>query len=92
MPRDACVGAILGAERAGVPALRAATTGARSSTSRPANAPVEALRRGLWHVVLSTRDEIPDLDPDFKRAGWQVRPLGDYWKLASWPNAGDARC
>ena len=90
MPQDACVGAMLDL-RAVVPALRPLRP-AQVVYLPAGDAPVEALRRGLWHVVLSTSDEIPELAPEFEDAGWEVRPLGDYWKLASWPNVGDARC
>ena len=51
----------------------------------------QALLKALFYVVISTGPDRTAAD-DFRKAGWNVRPLGSYWLLASEPNATTGDC
>jgi hypothetical protein len=52
---------------------------------------VDAVRNGLFYVVL-TSGEHATAESQLRAAGWQIRPLGDVWELASAPHAGAGTC
>ena len=85
----ACLGAVLGPDEPSYllwgPRLE------RRVHFLPSTAAVaEALRGGLFRVVVSTGENAP-VAGTFAEAGWRVRRLADYWLLAEAPGAeGDA--
>ena len=88
VPPDACLGAVLGRDEPSYllwgPRLE------RRVLFLPSTAAVtEALRLGLFRVVVSTGDNAP-VAGDFEAEGWTVRPLADYWLLAEAPGAAAA--
>ena len=70
-------------------------SGARLShpvTYLPAGQAVtQALAHRLSYVVISTGINRPAAGL-FRGAGWNVRPLGSYWLLATVPLAGTGNC
>jgi hypothetical protein len=51
----------------------------------------EALRQGLFYVVITTGSDRWAAD-GFRHAGWSIRPLGTNWLLASERHAGSGAC
>jgi hypothetical protein len=58
----------------------------------PPGDPLDAAREHvLGYVVFSNNVASPSAE-QFGSAGWQIRPLGPFWSLASVPNAGPGTC
>jgi hypothetical protein len=90
VPAEACVGAVLGGQE---PAylLYGPSRRHRVEYLSVDDALIPALRAGIFYVVISTG---PNrwVANTFEAAGWQIRPLGGYWLLASHPHAGSGVC
>jgi hypothetical protein len=90
VPPRACIGSVLGVNEAAY-LLYGRHHRHKVFYLPPDDALNEALRKGLWYVVLS-KSYYTSLPGDFEAAGWKIRPLGSYWVLASHPGGGDATC
>jgi hypothetical protein len=90
VPAHACVGAVLGLDE---PAYLLYGPGLHHHVEYlpVTDAVHQALLRGLFYVVISTGPDRTAAE-DFRKAGWNVRPLGQYWLLASEPNATTGAC
>jgi hypothetical protein len=90
VPAHACIGAVLGLDE---PAYLLYGPGLRHHVVfLPVTGAVHAaLVNALFYVVVSTG---PDRTAaaDFRKAGWHLRRLGDYWLLASEPKATTGDC
>jgi hypothetical protein len=90
VPPRACIGAVLGLDEPAYllfgPHLR------HHVVFLPVTGAVhEALVNALFYVVISSGPDRTAAD-EFRNAGWQVRPLGSYWLLASEPKATTGEC
>jgi hypothetical protein len=90
IPPHACVGAILGADEPGY-LLYGPRLGHRVEFLPVANAVHDAVIQGLFYVVITTGTDGWAAE-SFRDAGWRVRSLGGYWKLASEPRATNGEC
>jgi hypothetical protein len=90
VPPHACVGAVLG-ENEPAYVLFGPDLDHRVVFLSVSNAVTSTVAHDLYFVVISTG---PNrwVANKFKAAGWRIRPLGTYWILASYRNAGDGRC
>ncbi|HZO96775.1 MAG TPA: hypothetical protein VFB42_05335 [Gaiellaceae bacterium] len=89
VPRDACVGAIVGGDEPSF-VLWGRDLDRRVSYLPALDALPQAYRDGVFYVVVSVAADAPSAD-QFASVGWTVRPLGSYWLLAVAPHA-DAGC
>jgi hypothetical protein len=90
VPSHACVGAILGADEPAY-VLYGPRLGHRVEFLPVANAVHEAVIRGLFYVVITTGTD-GWAAGSFRDAGWRVRSLGGYWRLAFEPHATNGEC
>ena len=90
MPPRACVGSVL-AENEPAFLLYGERLEHKVFYLSPGVAVKEALAHGLWHVVITVGKHRWVAD-SFREAGWEIRPLGEYWLLATQPGGGDGTC
>jgi hypothetical protein len=90
VPPRACVGAVMDGEEPTY-LFWGAELDRRISYLPVHGAVNEALRRGLFYVVISSGPNGWVAD-EFRAAGWDVRKLGDYWPLAVAPGAATGDC
>jgi hypothetical protein len=95
VPARACVGAVLGTNEPSY-LLFGPRLQHRVDFLSVYGAAATAQRAGLTYVVVSNADStrwVAEGDPgSFKSVGWRIRPLGDFWFLASTPHAGTGAC
>jgi hypothetical protein len=90
VPPNACVGAVLGLDEPAY-VLYGRTFRHKVDYLAVADAVHEALADGLFYVVISDGPNRA-VSSSFRAAGWKLRPLADYWLLASEPHAGSGTC
>jgi hypothetical protein len=90
VPPRACVGAIVGGDEPSYilygPKRRHTVRYLPSQGALP-----QAYRYGLFYVVINIASNGAAAD-EFRAAGWSIRPVADYWLLATAPNAGAGGC
>ena len=90
VPRRACVGAVLGSDEPSY-LLWGRDRKRRVFYLPSVAATSDATLRGVSYVVISASDNAP-VASQFRSLGWSVKPLGDYWLLATVPHPRAAGC
>jgi hypothetical protein len=90
VPPHACVGAVLGADEPSY-LLYGPRLEHRVEFLPVTNAVHDAVMQGLFYVVITTSTDAYAAR-SFRDAGWRVRSLGGYWRLASEPHATNGEC
>jgi hypothetical protein len=90
VPAHACVGAVLAADEPSY-LLFGRNFEHRVDYLRVVDPVHQALVQGLFYIVISTGPN-KWIARSFHSAGWNIRPLGRYWLLASEPHATTGAC
>src|SRR6185437_2086429 len=86
LPGRTCFGAVLGDSEPSF-LLFGPKLQRRITYLAPGNALVEAVRTGVFYVLLSeAQPGASDAKGSFEAAGWRVRSLGGFWYLATDPH------